>query len=473
MDLVFDLSTSTTDSLNDYMPTDIGAWMDSIARVAERYDGDGYKDMPGLTRPVHYYHLIEEDTFWKGTVDEYLLLMSLTRAAIRSADPNGKLVTMGFSSDTAWEAGHNAGFIRLPPTWTESEDRPKYVNYVTRVTRVLNEGSYDVVDVHSYEKSPILQGKMAWLRSLMPDPSKPIWCMEGGYPSETRADGYSDTLQAEGVLLMYGEALTNNIGRYAMPLFPTSPGSWDDVEQSTNVALTRWTVWPLWATKPAYETYRLLTLKLTGWTSATDMSIRDGATDMDDLFDFRFQTPHGQVDIVGCPSGNRTLTLSTSYRYLLVTRIITRAGQIADNAQTFSVPVVGGTASVTAGPEPFFIEYTNAGLFSEIYPGTGQDGQPGTDPQELSLRMAPLPARENVQITWSASAASPPASIVIADVMGRTVRSFTLSDADASVGTLVWDLRDRHGDRVPAGLYLARITDRSGKQTVRRLPVAR
>lgn len=54
--------------------------------------------------------------------------------------------------------------------------------------------------------------------------------------------------------------------------------------------------------------------------------------------------------------------------------------------------------------------------------------------------------------------------VAVYDVAGRLVRSLRPGPAPAGTSPLVWDGRDRQGRRVPAGVYLLRITDGDGRR---------
>jgi len=72
---------------------DYRAW---VRALVERYDGDGYRDMPGLLRPVLHYQCGNEyanPMFWTGTLEDYVTLLKATCRAARSACPNVKIIS--------------------------------------------------------------------------------------------------------------------------------------------------------------------------------------------------------------------------------------------------------------------------------------------------------------------------------------------------------------------------------------------
>ncbi|MBN1433970.1 T9SS type A sorting domain-containing protein, partial [Candidatus Fermentibacterales bacterium] len=81
---------------------------------------------------------------------------------------------------------------------------------------------------------------------------------------------------------------------------------------------------------------------------------------------------------------------------------------------------------------------------------------------------APNPAAWSVDLQWATSGQG--ASILVLDMSGRVVA--TPGSGLSGSGTLCWDLRDRGGNAIPAGIYMVRLVD--GDQSVtRRLVVLR
>ena len=87
-----------------------------------------------------------------------------------------------------------------------------------------------------------------------------------------------------------------------------------------------------------------------------------------------------------------------------------------------------------------------------------------TPPSPFLPRAFPSPASEGITLDLG-STASATGSVHVYDAGGRNVR--TLADGEILSGTLVWDGRVEGGDRVPPGVYFARVTTRSGSRSVR------
>ncbi len=465
LQLAFTITTAADDSTNAYYPVDMQAWTDSITRIVERYDGDGHDDMPFSSCVVHHWHIEQEDTFWKGTEDQYVDYYTQTRAAILAADSTAQVGLIGLSSDLCWNAAYQAGFVHGRPPSNRYYAPARLQQWINRTTRYLSTLDYDFVDLHSYQVDQTIQGELAYLRSLMADSTKEIWCYEAGGPNLSRAEGYTDTLNAYHVMSDYAEALGNGVVCYAFEYLPPGPYNQDLSEKWTNVALVHSDNQSYVDGKPSYETYRLLTQKLADYTSATDNSIRDYADEDSCLFDIRFETEHGPVDVVWCPLQTRPFTLETTASRVVITHPITVAGQRAEDALIETVPSTDGVVTILVGPEPVFIE-NGAGTISEVEGGLG----PGDAPRPVRLSLAPSPARAVARFRAQDMAPGGTLGLELLDVTGRVMQRLTLrADATTGTATAAWDLRDRAGHRVPAGIYYARPAGGAGP--VIRVPV--
>ena len=83
-------------------PCDLDAWGAHVEALAERYDGDGVDDMPGLSRPVLHWEVLNEPeldssslTFFEGDAADYVGVLAATSAAIDAACPQCAVVQAG------------------------------------------------------------------------------------------------------------------------------------------------------------------------------------------------------------------------------------------------------------------------------------------------------------------------------------------------------------------------------------------
>ena len=91
--------------------------------------------------------------------------------------------------------------------------------------------------------------------------------------------------------------------------------------------------------------------------------------------------------------------------------------------------------------------------------GVGDGSAPGA---ALRLTAEPNPAFRRVSISFASGLSGDP-SVLVTDVLGRTVRRFTHTRVDRGEYRIEWDGRDDQGSRVPAGVYLVRLS--LGEQT--------
>jgi hypothetical protein len=96
-------------------PTDWSAYEKWVTAMVERYDGDGVKDMEGLTMPIKYWEVMNEPDllsfdgmdrlkFWKDTPEAYATLLTNTSKTVKTADPEAQVVIAG-------AAGGNDNFL--------------------------------------------------------------------------------------------------------------------------------------------------------------------------------------------------------------------------------------------------------------------------------------------------------------------------------------------------------------------------
>ncbi len=443
-------------------PADQAQWDSIVRTVVERYDGDGIDDMPGLPCPVHTWHIEEEGTFWVDTDANYVAHFNQTAAVIRDADPQAQVVLMGISSDQAWNAAWYAGFVKqAPPSflWIREDS---LAAFVARTATLLAQCDYDVVDLHSYETTNVLQGKLAWVRSLMAQPA-PVWCFEGGGPYVSRDQGYTDTLNAYMVFELFAEALANGAERYTFPYLQPTSGNWDDAPGYDNIPLTSYGLFcdGSACTKPSYESFRVLTQHIADFTSARDLSPRISGFAPDSLYRMRFATTHGPVDIVWAGTGTRTVTyrmhgwtpgaFSTTLR---VTHPVVAAGLTADEAVTEFIPFVQGYASLTVTDEPVIVE----GPFDTTFAvaGGGRSTQAAFTPPEARLRASA--AGGMLHVRWSVPE---PPRVVQVDVFsagGRRIATTALGEVGgAREGEVAWSVRDAAGRALAPGVYWLRL----------------
>lgn len=444
LDLVFTVHTAVSASVKSAYPADTLTWKSRVQSVVERYDGDGYQDMPGLTRPVKYWHVEQEMSFWLSTWPQYVTYLGATRRAILAADPTAHVVSIGLDSAQLWGEAHNAGYVSEAPSANQTFTQSQLDNNQTAVTTILQGGGYDILDVHSYEEANIVKGKMDFVRSLMPNPATPIWCIESGGPYLRRDQGYSDTLNAQMVVRLFTEAFACGVERYNIYLYQFGSGAFA-TEPWNNMPLTNGGT-AVTSLKPSYYAYQQMTRKLSGFTSVQDLTSRAAPIEDDNVFHIRFTTNGKPVDVYW--SGiDSTVSAPVNAATALITHIPTKAGDTSTNTRVDTVLVTNGAIALRVTSDPVYVEEGAAAPVAIGVPAA----TPGYACQVISA------SREaTLRLAWRAPRGVTGLHVVCATVGGRAMREWAvIGDA----GTIDWDRRDAGGDLAPTGVYLIALHD--------------
>ena len=153
-----------------FKPHDMQAYKEFVKALVERYDGDGFNDMPGLKKPIKYWEILNEPEaqskdykcFFQGSGEEYFELVKATYEAVKEADPEAKVVL-----------GGAATLDKKSVEWWEEFYSLGGGNY------------FDIAGVHSYadEKDDFNVDNLKKLLEKYKI-SKPIWVTEVGPKGE-------------------------------------------------------------------------------------------------------------------------------------------------------------------------------------------------------------------------------------------------------------------------------------------------
>ena len=69
-----------------------------LLALVDRYDGDGVNDMPGLTKPIVYWEIMNEPEFrmfFKGTEDEFVEIFNFSSKLIKSKQKDAVIIMAG------------------------------------------------------------------------------------------------------------------------------------------------------------------------------------------------------------------------------------------------------------------------------------------------------------------------------------------------------------------------------------------
>jgi hypothetical protein len=151
-------------------PCNISAYKEFVRKVVERYDGDGYEDMPGLKAGIKYWEASNEPSmqggeliFFKGASEDYLEILNTTYQAVKESDPDASVLHAGM-----------AGFSDDPGS---DECREFWNPIYSEASRY-----FDIANIHSIGSG----GEHLWISEMYEfmqehNVSKPLWITEVQY----------------------------------------------------------------------------------------------------------------------------------------------------------------------------------------------------------------------------------------------------------------------------------------------------
>ncbi len=79
-------------------PCSMDNYKNFLLKLVDRYDGDGSNDMPGLTRPIIYWDIMNEPEFkmfFKGSKEDFIEIFNFSSKVIREKQNNAVIVMAG------------------------------------------------------------------------------------------------------------------------------------------------------------------------------------------------------------------------------------------------------------------------------------------------------------------------------------------------------------------------------------------
>jgi len=241
-----DLSTSR------YKPADMASYRNFIKAMVERYDGDGYNDMPGLLYPVKYWEILNEPetssnppgqgAFFRSTnttsVSDYVDLVKNTAEAIHEAYPDAIILNGGATGPQG-----------------------EYWN------PVLSQGASQYIDIGNWHN--LFQPEQindlatsAWLDIVSPYGITKVWNTE--YQIFISAQHYCPTENDQAIRLVKGYVQAFGAGAeriFYIMFSQTDSGFCDPTNNPTNPRK-----------RPSYYAAKTLIQKIDGFTSVTKIS---------------------------------------------------------------------------------------------------------------------------------------------------------------------------------------------------------
>jgi hypothetical protein len=172
-----------------------------VAKLVERYDGDGIDDMPGLEIPIKYWEILNEPdlvadslTFYKGTQQQYVDILKASREAILAACSDCKVVQGG-------AAGVRSDMLAY---WATLLD--------------LGAGDYfDIANIHYIKGDDLSTLNVQDFKALLQGKavSKPVWVTEAQYNSESEVAASVDGAFAAGASKVFFTQF--KVGSFGLP----------------------------------------------------------------------------------------------------------------------------------------------------------------------------------------------------------------------------------------------------------------
>ena len=373
-----------------------GAWSRMVTELVERYDGDGSRDMPGLSSSFHLDIQVENESanweFWDYgqpdrtlAADRYLRLLELAHQAKQAADPETQVILTGlFQPDLLAGCGGGAGCT------------PGIQQHLLFTERILGRPAiFDAVDVHffayyHFEPGSLDEG-VQWVVDQMQRRGyqRPIYSLEWTGSSMLRfADGLGEFVG----YFPYWTDFRSADAFWAMYVALDHPGNvtyrqWFEAEQAkefgklfanllslgvrrlVHVQYSDYTGGAAWSNafwnwqgitkhvggaairKPSYYTYNILSARIFGFTGARRVAQGNDVR----LYEFTFPAK-GPVYVLWTdgPESVLDLTSVVARPTLRVTHLVTELdGANAPIAQPDgTVPA----AAVPAGDVPVLLE---------------------------------------------------------------------------------------------------------------------
>jgi hypothetical protein len=371
------------------------AWRRMVGELIERYDGDGDRDMPGLTGNVRVDIEVENEAadpqYWDygvadGTAaaDSYLRLLELSYQAKQAADSRTQVILSGLVHPHRLARCDVAG----------ASCSAFYVRNLAFTKRILSRPDlFDAIDVHFFDyyhfDPRYIDDGYHWVADQMAQHGyrRPIFSLEwtGTIMLAIQLDGHQNeflhyfpyaadfaTVDAFSAMYMgldqpqnvkyrrwfeaeqakeFGKLFTNMLGlgveRLIYVRYSDYDGNWNNVWWNWQGVIKYVAGAPI--RKPSYYTYNLFADRLDGFASARSIEQTNGAR----LYEFTFAAKP-PVYVLWSDVGDVSVDLSSLAAQLRVTHIVT-ALDAADQPVTEPEEIVPA-GSVIARDVPVFLD---------------------------------------------------------------------------------------------------------------------
>jgi hypothetical protein len=157
-----------------------------LRAFVQRYNPNHPDHVPGLLYPIDYWEIEAEwgTGFWKGTLEEYLELLKVAYPTVKQANPQAKVILIGFFLAGLFEGRPDPKEIPAALAAMPAQQRRITQQYLADVRRLLaHPDLFDVVEFHSLSDWSEISGMARFLRQTMQEHGyqKPIWVGDVNY----------------------------------------------------------------------------------------------------------------------------------------------------------------------------------------------------------------------------------------------------------------------------------------------------
>ncbi|MCL6098861.1 MAG: hypothetical protein M1391_09835, partial [Bacteroidetes bacterium] len=369
----------TKTDMNYDKPNNMTAFKRFIAKLVERYDGDGVNDMPGLLYPIKYYEIGNEpelQTFGDapGTYNDFMETVKAARDTAKIVYPDVKIVIAG-----ATPIYDSRGFLnQVDSFWKGALNRS-------------NAGSYfDIFNFHFFvgEYSQDISVYIDYWKQLLSAyglSGKEMWLTETGTYSgtATNVDGttwpnQSTTYQAGWWIKQASYALANGVSKLFWVFYYSDQTDWRSKVAFVNIDKT--------TKKAVYYAHKLMADKIDAYSLALQNAYAESGQ-YQTSGNFKFTVNNKPVYIVWNDAGGNATLNGFSSAQVKVTKAIPNLdgnGTVVldgtgnptfDNA---TVSVTIGQVNITLSSVPIYVEEvaTAPNKPTLLYPTNGQNNLP-------------------------------------------------------------------------------------------------
>lgn len=317
-------------------PMEKTGWYKFVKTMVERYDGDGFGDMPWLTKPIKYWEIWNEPDLkdehgnaeqFNGTVTDYVKLLEVAYAAVKAADPTATVVGPATAQNPT-----NTSTSWVLWTWDDFRNA-NGLNFV------------DVVSFHTYYPNGYNWDSQGTIDNMLnitdtKRGGKQVWLTEMGWDNSLDATSKASNF-VRSVIILWNRNFLDHYFWYSFHESETFPGRIFSFIQTLNDT-------PAVGTEPdpLFQPINTASSVMTRLLQTYDVSDRPQVLDVGpEARAYKFGNHDPQIWVAWKKSANDSTTINIDTGGL-ITRVV---GMYGEDLGTFS----GG--NLTVYPTPIYL----------------------------------------------------------------------------------------------------------------------